>query len=82
MANSVTWLFCNAKFVYRLLLVALAWIQYNAGEVGAVGRIWEVLSLQTNGRTTGEGAAVGTFIAVRLLLFCSVHSCGHIRYQT
>ena len=42
-------LFYDAETINRLLLVTLAWSQYNAGEVRTVWRVGEVLGLQTDG---------------------------------
>src|SRR5574344_965755 len=54
-------LFADSKTINRLLLIAFAWIQHNAGEVRTIGGIWKMLRLKADGGTTGEGASVGSF---------------------
>ena len=67
-------LFCNAKAINGLLLIALSRIQHNTGEVGAVRRIGEMLGLQTYCRATGEGSAVGTLVSTGEVCCIELHS--------
>ena len=54
----------RSEFINCFLLILLAWVQHHRGEVGAIGRIGEVLCLKANATSSWEGGSMLPFVAV------------------
>ena len=54
----------RSEFINCFLLILLARVQHHRGEVGAVGRIGEVLCLKADATSSWEGGSMLPFVAV------------------
>lgn len=54
--------------------VHIAGLEHNAGEVGAVGAVGEVLCFETEGAAAAEGGAVLSFVAVGPVVAVELHA--------
>ena len=64
----------SAELVHRLLCVNLARLEDDAGEVGTVGAVGEVLCLETECTVLAEGGSVGALESVQPVAAVELHA--------
>ena len=65
--------FCS-EFVNGFLLILFARVEHHRGEVGAIGRIWEVLCFKADTTSSWEGGTVLSFISICPVVSVELHT--------